>query len=118
MKNSILFNSVVMNIVKSIGKELLIAKNYTCPKELFKSQFWQHIKSVSRKNKLTTAQYCRHKEDLKFVSDSYLAFLQSQRQRQDLIKKYHAKGTRSVEDTAKLVGLKVPEVNGGNRSSK
>lgn len=68
----------------------------------------KYIFKQYRKYKVTDKQICKAGEEMKFVSESYLCYLKSQRQYEKLYHQYHAKGERSVEETANIVGFKLP----------
>lgn len=68
----------------------------------------KYIFKQYRKYKVTDKQICKASEEMKFVSESYLCYLKSQRLYEKLHHQYHAKGERSVEETAEIVGFKLP----------
>ena len=53
-------------------------------------------------------QVCRHREEAAHLADTYSTYLSSQRRWYELQQEYHAKGERSVPDTAKMVGFNLP----------
>lgn len=68
----------------------------------------RYILEQYRRNAVTAKQYCRAEEDAANVADSFASYLRAQRQWLQVHQEYHAKGERSVEDTAKIVGFKLP----------
>lgn len=94
-----------IRVMRGLISELRYHSSETPLKE---SLLIRYIFNKYRKYKITDKQTCKASEEMKFVSDSYLCYLKSQRQYEKLYHQYHAKGERSVEETAKLVGFKLP----------
>lgn len=61
-----------------------------------------------RRHQITDKQHCKANEEMKHLADTYATYLTSQRMWNQVHEEYHAKGERSVADTAKLVGFKLP----------
>jgi len=61
-----------------------------------------------KKFKVTDQQLCKAQEEMKYISETYLCYLKSTRQYVELHKHYQGKGERSAEETAKMVGFKLP----------
>ena len=68
----------------------------------------QYILKQYRQYRLTEMQYCKASKEMTYLADTYATYLSSQRKWQDLHSEYHAKGERTVSETAKLVGFKLP----------
>lgn len=68
----------------------------------------QYILDQYRKYKVTDQQLCKAQEEMKYLSETYLCYLRSSRQYMELHKQYKGKGERSTEETANLVGFKLP----------
>lgn len=68
----------------------------------------QYIMEQYRKHQLTEKQYCKAAEEMNHLASSYATYLSSQRNWQKVHQEYHSSGERSVEDTAKMVGFKLP----------
>lgn len=68
----------------------------------------QYLVNQYRKFKTTDEQLCRAREEMKFVANTYLTYLRSTRLRDQICDEFHGKGERSVAETAKLVGFKLP----------
>lgn len=68
----------------------------------------QYLVTQYKKFKTTDEQLCRAQEEMKFVANTYLTYLQSSRMRNQICDEFHGKGERSVAETAKLVGFKLP----------
>lgn len=69
---------------------------------------FKYIASQYRKYKTTDEQLCKAKEEMKFVGQTYLCYLQSLRKNAEIHKGMKGVGERSVEDTASMVGFKLP----------
>lgn len=68
----------------------------------------QYLVNQYKKFKTTDEQLCRAREEMKFVANTYLTYLRSTRLRNQICDEYHGKGERTVAETAKLVGFKLP----------
>jgi len=64
--------------------------------------------SQFRKHEVTQEQHCKHQEEMAFLADTYHTYLGSQRRWRAVQQEYHAAGERSVQNTAHLVGLNMP----------
>ena len=82
------------------------------------TQGFQHILAQYRSNKVTQEQVCRHREEMAFMADTYATYLQAQRHYYDLQQEYHAKGERSVDQAAKMVGFNLPHEEKIERKAK
>ena len=60
-------------------------------------------------NKVSENRYCRQPGAATIDAETYLTLLESSRLHRDLVQEYHGQGERSVEEAAKLVGLRLPE---------
>merc|ERR1712215_612125 len=67
-----------------------------------------YIFGLYRKNATTQEQYCKHQEEMTFMAETYLTYLSAQRAWYGVQQEYHAKGERSVAQTAKIVGFNLP----------
>ncbi|CAG0918321.1 unnamed protein product [Notodromas monacha] len=61
-----------------------------------------------RKFQVTSELVCRQAKEAQSTGEAYFVYLESSRKHAELLKHYHGRGERSVEDTAKLVGFKLP----------
>lgn len=68
----------------------------------------KYIFQQYRKFQITDLQLCKAREEMNFLAQSYLCYLQSQRRYKEIHEQYHAKGERSVKETADMVGFKLP----------
>uniref|UniRef100_A0A146L703 Protein FMC1 homolog n=1 Tax=Lygus hesperus TaxID=30085 RepID=A0A146L703_LYGHE len=62
-----------------------------------------------KKFRTTTHQICRAREEMSCLVNSYVTYLQSSRQYQELLKTYHTAKEKSVEEAANIVGYKLPQ---------
>lgn len=69
----------------------------------------RHMINLMRENQITEKRFCRPKDHYKYFAETYLTYLRSSRMEDELVQKYFNKGERSVEDSAKLVGLRLPK---------
>lgn len=69
---------------------------------------YQYIINQYRKFQTTDQQLCRAREEMNFIANTYLSYLRSSRLRNQICDEFHGKGERSVAETAKLVGFKLP----------
>jgi len=67
-----------------------------------------HLMAQYRKHQVTEKQHCKASLELNHLADSYATYLTSQRLWLDVHQEYHAKSERTVADTAKMVGFKLP----------
>ncbi|KAK7871751.1 hypothetical protein R5R35_014019 [Gryllus longicercus] len=95
----------VIPVLRSLLSEYRQASSYT---KLQESPLVSFILQQYKKYKVTDQQLCKAQEEMNFIAESYLCYLKSQRCYEEKWKMYHAKGERSVRDTADLVGFKLP----------
>ena len=67
------------------------------------------IDIIFSENKVSENRYCRQPGAATIDAETYLTLLESSRLHRDLVQEYHGQGERSVEEAAKLVGLRLPE---------
>jgi len=72
------------------------------------SQSMAYILSQYKKNAVTQEQYCKHNEEMTFMADTYLTYLTAQRDWYAVQQEFHAKGERTIAQTAKMVGFNLP----------
>lgn len=94
----------------SIYRSLLNEIRHNSPNGLLNknSQLVKYITSQYKKYGTTDAVLCKAKEEMKFVGETYLCYLRSIRKQSEIIREYGGKGERSVQETAGLVGFKLP----------
>jgi len=67
-----------------------------------------HILGQYRRHQVTEKQICKQDRELSNLADNYANYLTSQRLWLNVHQEYHSKSERSVTDTAKIVGFKLP----------
>ncbi|XP_003964294.1 protein FMC1 homolog [Takifugu rubripes] len=78
-----------------------------------KSAAYNYVMEQFRKNKVTSERHCRAVQEAHHDSQTYLCLLVSTRNHLVLHNIYHAKGERSAEEVAGVVGLRLPTQPGG-----
>lgn len=68
----------------------------------------RYVAAQYRKFRTTDEQLCKAKEEMRFLGQTYVCYLQSLRRSADIQKLYKGGGERSVAETAGLVGFKLP----------
>lgn len=68
----------------------------------------RYILSQFQKYKTTDQQLCKAQEEMKFMANTYLCYLRSGRKYNEINQQFHGKGERTVEETANMVGFKLP----------
>lgn len=68
----------------------------------------QYVLSQFKRYQTTDEQLCKEKDEMLFLGKTYLCYLESSRNYKKINDEYRGVGERTVEDTAKLVGFKLP----------
>ena len=76
--------------------------------KLHATQGAEYVLGLFRSNAVTEEQVCKHREEMSFLADTYSTYLTAQREWEAVQQEYHAKGERSVNQTAKMVGFNLP----------
>lgn len=92
-------------LVRSLLHELRVASPEGHLKENLAAKY---ILDQFRKYETTEEQLCKARDEMKFLGTTYLTYLQSSRRHQEIHQDYKGKGERSIEETAGLVGFKLP----------
>lgn len=69
---------------------------------------YKYIVQQFRKYKTTDQQLCKAREEMEFIAKTYLCYLKSSRLQQQIHQEFHGKGERSINETARMVGFKLP----------
>ncbi|KAK7014124.1 hypothetical protein SK128_028368 [Halocaridina rubra] len=72
------------------------------------SPAFTYIMENYRRNAVTDQQYCREQEEMDSLAKTMVTYLESSRRYKEIHDEYHAKGERTVQDTANIVGFKLP----------
>lgn len=100
MNSSVLLGaSARLATLKSILKEI---KPNQVPK------LRSHILQEYRRHQTSDKIHCKASEEMQHLAETYAAYLVSQRQWKIVHAEYHGVGDRSVEETARMVGFKLP----------
>ena len=67
-----------------------------------------HILGQYRRHLVTEKQICKQDKELSNLADNYANYLSSQRLWLNVHQEYHSKSERTVNETAKIVGFKLP----------
>lgn len=94
-----------VNVLRGIIAEV---RQAIPPRNLKDNLTVQYIFKQYRKFQTTDEQLCRAREEVNFIAKTYLSYLRSSRLRNQIYDEFHGKGERSVADTARLVGFKLP----------
>lgn len=94
-----------IKIVRSLVQQLRRVSQNKSTKE---NAMLQYIMEQAHGHKETSEVLCKAREELKNLAEMYLCYLKSQQMRKDIHKQYAGKGERSIQETADLVGFKLP----------
>lgn len=72
------------------------------------SNAFKYIKNQFEKHQTTQETFCKAREEMKFLGQAYVTYLQSSRKYAEIQTEYKGRGERSVKDTADMVGFKLP----------
>lgn len=92
-------------VTQTNQKNLKLEEPYV---EILRNEFRQHLVSDSK--------YCMQKDEMLFMANAFCTYLTSTQQTLDLYAKY-CRGERSIEDAAKIVGLRLPKQYEGPSTS-
>ena len=95
-----------MTVLRQILREIRL--NLPHGKKVQRQPLTSYILNHYRKNQLTENQYCKGSLEMSHLASSYATYLTNQRLWLKVHQEYHAKSERSVADTAKIVGFKLP----------
>jgi len=93
-------------VLRAISRELRLS--HPPGTKLSGSRPLGYIVEQYRRHQLTQEQYCKQTEEMTFLASTYATYLESQRKWKELNDEWHARGERTVEDTARMVGFKLP----------
>ncbi|KAL1467375.1 hypothetical protein MTO96_042232 [Rhipicephalus appendiculatus] len=92
-------------LIRAVIQEL----RRSLPQPVRNSLAAQFLLSEARKHQTTEKRLCRAHQELQAKMDTYRTYLASSRKGKELHLQYHARGERSVEESARLVGLGLPK---------
>jgi hypothetical protein len=79
------------------------------PKQLQPELYLNQLRIQFRQNSVTDGRYCMQKDEMFFMGNAYASYLKSTDETLALYAKY-AKGERSIEQAANIVGLNMPKL--------
>lgn len=83
-------------------------RKQTTSKKLAENQMARYILSQYRKHQTTDQQLCKAADEMHFKAKTYYDYLHSSRRYKEINAEFKGKGERSVEETARMVGFKLP----------
>lgn len=92
----------------TLRKLLSEIRNQSSTKKLAENQMAQYILRQYRKYQTTDQQHCKAIEEMHFKAKTYYNYLHYSRVYKEINVEFKGRGERSVEDTAKMVGFKLP----------
>jgi len=97
-----------IGVIRTLRQLMSEIRYISSEKKLQDSILVKYIMMQFQKYKETDQQLCKAQEEMKFLASSYLCYLRSQRRYEEIHNQYHAKGERSVKETANMMGFKLP----------
>lgn len=93
----------------SLLRQIISELRYALPEGGLKNNLTlKYIIGQFRKYNTTDQQLCKAKEEIEYIAKTYLCYLRSSRVEKQILEEFHGKGERTVEETAKMVGFKLP----------
>lgn len=92
-------------VLRSILNEMRLASPNKTIKDSLPAQY---VLQQFKKYQTTDELLCKEKDEMLFLGNTYLCYLQSSRIYKKINDEYKGAGERSVEATAKMVGFKLP----------
>ncbi|XP_052754876.1 protein FMC1 homolog [Galleria mellonella] len=77
-------------------------------KKLSDNQMVQYIFKQYRKYQTTDQQLCKAIDEMHFKARTYVDYMHNAKRYKEINAEYKGKGERSVEETARMVGFKLP----------
>ncbi|XP_037296259.1 protein FMC1 homolog [Manduca sexta] len=77
-------------------------------KKLSDNQMVQYVFSQYRKYQTTDQQLCKAADEMHYRAKTYFDYIHHIRKYKEINTEFKGKGERSVEDTARMVGFKLP----------
>lgn len=68
----------------------------------------RYILEQAQTHRETSEVLCKAREELKNLAETYLCYLNSRRICKEILTRYSGKGERSTQETADLLGFKLP----------
>ncbi|XP_033625239.1 protein FMC1 homolog [Asterias rubens] len=101
-------NSInTLRLMRSLIRELRLVKK-SSPKDTMAYSF---LVDQFRKNQVTSEKHCKAHNEMLHQAQTYLCMLKSTREH-EAIQTVYRRGERTIEESARLVGLKLPKPAG------
>ncbi|XP_060526096.1 protein FMC1 homolog [Cylas formicarius] len=98
-----------MNSKLTLLRQIISELRLALPNRKLKDDLsYQHIMGQFRKYQTTDRELCKARDEMEAVARTYLCYLRSSRITQQLKSEFHGKGERSINETARMVGFKLP----------
>ena len=101
----------ILQLYKQLLKNVSINKNVTAPQyqQTNAEDMRNFLRNEFRQNNVTDGKYCIEKDQMLFLADAYHTYLDSTNKTLSLYARY-CRGERSIEESARIVGLKLPKL--------
>lgn len=97
-----------MAALKNLRSLLREIRGSSNTKKIAENPQVQFLMSQYRKYQTTDEQLCKMRDEMTFLGETYHCYLRSSRNYREINSHYKGAGERSIEDTANLVGFKLP----------
>ncbi|XP_047531025.1 protein FMC1 homolog isoform X2 [Vanessa atalanta] len=77
-------------------------------KKLAENQMARYVLNQYRKHQTTDQQLCKAADEMHYKAKTYFEYLHFTRKYKEINSEFKGKGERSVEETARMVGFKLP----------
>ena len=95
--------STLRHLLREIRRNLPTQESKRCNQPLV-----NYILQEYRRHQVTSKQHCKPGQEMEHLANTYATYLTSQRMWFRVHNEYHAKGERSIAETAGIVGFKLP----------
>ena len=95
-----------IKLLKQLASEVRMTSSHE--KICSESPLMKYIISQYHQYRVTDQQLCKAQEEMENLASTYLCYLQSVRRTSEIHQAYKGKGERSVQETANMVGFKLP----------
>uniref|UniRef100_T1IUZ4 Protein FMC1 homolog n=1 Tax=Strigamia maritima TaxID=126957 RepID=T1IUZ4_STRMM len=99
------------NSVLSTLRQIIRELRHSCRKNenVRDLEMYKYTLEQFRKYQVTDKKLCKSQEEMKYLAETYLIYLQSVKEYGEIYDKYHGRGERSTAEAAALVGLNLPK---------
>lgn len=92
-------------VIRGIFREL---RKTTKKNPISQNAAYQYVMECSRQHQITDQRVCKAETELYFMASAYHCYLNGTRKHQELFHRYYGQGERTVQETASIVGLGLP----------